>query len=80
MPHPSEIRLEKLATGKCSAVSRPAALGVGIRWWPTVADEDLAGTYLPEDGYPTKPEAVAAAKRARAVAFDLLAQSQGEAP
>ncbi|MDB5618541.1 hypothetical protein [Tardiphaga sp.] len=79
MPHPGEIRLEKLAAGKCNAVSRPAALGVGIRWWPKVGPEIVVAD-VPEDGFATKPEAVAAARIAKEFANDIRAQANGEAP
>lgn len=71
--------LETLSRGRPSAaMSRLGPEhGFALRWKPTVAGERVRNADDPEDGFETKPEAVAAARRYRESCREVLAETNG---
>lgn len=71
--------LETLARGRlAAAMSRLGPdRGFAVRWRPTVAGERVRNGDDPEEGFATKPEAVAAARRYRDSCREALAETNG---
>jgi hypothetical protein len=69
-----QLLLERLAHGKCSAVSR--RVGATLSWLPTVAGEIIDKSGFP-DGHRTNFEAVRAARRFRDQCLQELAETNG---